>query len=135
MKTFITSLSLAIGLFALAGCSSPQIAENLPEPEADKGLVIFYRASAFKGKAIRFNINHAEGTLGQLLAGTYLYKHLEPGEHSFWSQAISQDSITVNVEAGHTYYVKGEVQMGVLAGRPKFTQMSESDALKDLSSL
>ena len=37
---------------------------------------------------------------------------------------ISQDAITLNVEAGKTYYVKGEMLMGVSAGRPKFTQMS-----------
>jgi len=110
-------------------------AANLPEAKADKGLVIFYRLSGFKGKAIRFNLNYAEGSMGQLLSGTYLYKYLEPGEHQFWSQAISQDSITVNVEAGKKYYVKGEVRMGVLAGRPKFTQMPESDAVTDLKQL
>jgi len=111
------------------------IAANVPEAKSDKGLVIFYRLSGFKGKAIRFNINHAEGSLGQLLSGTYLYKYVEPGQHKFWSQAISQDSITINVEAGKKYYVKGEVGMGVFAGRPQFTQMSESDALADLERL
>ena len=124
--------------FLLAGSSSFStltIASGLPEAKPDKGLVIFYRLSAFKGKAIRFNLNHAEGSLGQLLSGTYLYRYLEPGEHKFWSQAISQDSITIIVEAGNKYYVKGEVAMGVFAGRPQFTQISESDALADLNNL
>ena len=58
---------------------------------------------------------------------------LAPGQYDFWSQAISQGSITVTVEAGKTYYIKGEVQMGVLAGRPKITQVPESDALAELS--
>ena len=132
-------IKIFTGLFSfLIGMSlypTSAIAANLPEAKADKGMVIFYRLSGFKGKAIRFNINHAEGSLGQLLSGTYLYKYLEPGEHKFWSQAISQDSITINLKAGKKYYVKGEVAMGVLAGRPRFTQMSESDALADLEKM
>jgi hypothetical protein len=44
---------------------------------------------------------------------------------SSWSQVISQDSIMINVEAGKVYFVNGEAKMGVVAGRPKFTQMDE----------
>jgi hypothetical protein len=135
MKRAIIYYNLLFFFIGITSYSTLTIAANLPEAKADKGLVIFYRLSGFKGKAIRFNLNHAEGSLGQLLSGTYLYKYLEPGEHKFWSQAISQDSITINVEAGKKYYVKGEVAMGVLAGRPQFTQMSESDALSDLKKL
>ena len=130
MYIILISFILATSLI-----STPASAVDLPEAKQDKGLVVFYRLSGFKGKAIRFNLNHSEGSMGQLLSGTYLYKYLEPGDHRFWSQAISQDSITVNVEAGKIYYVKGEVKMGVLAGRPQFTQMSESEALADLAKL
>jgi hypothetical protein len=31
----------------------------------------------------------------------------------------------INVEAGKVYFVNGEAKMGVVAGRPKFTQMDE----------
>jgi len=110
-------------------------AAEVPEPKEGQGLVVFYRLSNFKGKAIRFNINHAEGTLGQLLSGTYVFKHVDPGEHTFWSQAISEDSITLSVEAGQTYYIQGTVKMGVLAGRPKFKQVSESKAKEGLAKL
>ena len=125
-------------IMALSVYSTPAFTASLPTAKSDQGLVIFYRVSAFKGKAVRFNVNHAGGTLGQLLSGTYLYKYLDPGTHSFFVQGVSldgQDSITVNVEAGKTYYVKGEVLMGWPAGRPKFTQMSESEALADLENL
>ena len=53
---------------------TPVLASGLPEIEPDKGLVVFYRMSSFKGGAIRFNLNHSEGNIGQLLSGTYLYK-------------------------------------------------------------
>jgi len=103
-------------VFTICVFSTPVLAADLPEIKQDKGLVVFYRMSGFKGKAIRFNLNHSEGSIGQLLSGTYIYKYLDPGEHKFWSQAISQDSITVNVEMGKIYYVKGEVKMGCLLG-------------------
>ena len=120
---------------SISAWSAPAFASEPPEAKQDKGLVMFYRNSAFKGGAIRFNLNHAEGGLGQLLSGTYLYRYLEPGQHTFWSQAISQDSITLDMEAGKIYYVRGDVQMGVFAGRPRFTQVSESEALAELEKL
>lgn len=110
-------------------------AAQVPEPKEGKGLVVFYRLSSFQGKAIRFNINHAEGALGQLLSGTYIFKDVDPGEHTFWSQAISADLITLSVEAGKTYYIQGTVKMGIYAGRPKFKQVSESKAKEDMAKL
>lgn len=90
MKNIKIYVSLVSFLVGISFSPTLTIAANLPEAKADKALVIFYRLSGFKGKAIRFNLNHAEGSLGQLLSGTYLYKYLEPGEHKFWSQAISR---------------------------------------------
>jgi hypothetical protein len=48
---------------------------------------------------------------------------------------LSQDSITLTVEAGKAYYVKGETKLGIYAGRPSFTQVSETQAQADLASL
>jgi hypothetical protein len=115
--------------------SVPSSAAEVPQADSDKALVVFYRVKSFKGGAIRFNVQYSEGLIGTLGSGTYLYKQLGPGQYQFWSQVISQDSITLNVEAGKTYYVKGETQIGVFAGRPKFTQVSESQAKADLAKL
>ncbi|RLA14799.1 MAG: hypothetical protein DRQ59_02580 [Gammaproteobacteria bacterium] len=114
---------------------NPARSVDLPQLEAGKGMVVFYRLGKFGGSAIRFNLSHAEGFMGQLLNDTWLYKSVEPGEHTFWSQVISQDSITIRVEAGKTYYVKGVVKMGLVVGRPTFTQVSEEEGLKDLAGL
>ena len=108
---------------------------ELPELEAGKGLVVFYRLGKFGGSAIRFNLNHEEGFMGQLLNDTWLYKSVEPRAHTFWSQVISQDAITISVEVGKTYYVKGVVKIGLVAGRPTFIQVSEQEGLKDLAGL
>jgi hypothetical protein len=98
---------------------------TVPEIDPDKGLVIFYRPKKFSGGAVRFNINHAQGSLGILNSGTMVYRYFEPGPQQFWSQVISQDAIMVDVKAGGVYFVKGEAKMGALAGRPKFKQVDE----------
>jgi hypothetical protein len=48
---------------------------------------------------------------------------------------ISEDSITLTVEAGKVYYVKGETKMGLYAGRPRFTQVSETEAQAAMAKL
>ena len=119
--------------FALV--SERSVSAQVPEADPDKGLVVFYRVPDFKGGAIRFNVQHSDGVIGTLTNGSFFYKSLEPGQHTFWSQVISQDSITLTVEAGKVYYVKGETKLGIYAGRPRLTQVSETQAQADLASL
>ena len=108
---------------------------TVPEANPEKGLVIFYRPKKFSGGAIRFNVNHAEGSLGVLNSGTMVYGYFEPGQRQFWSQVISQDSITINVKAGSVYFVKGDAKMGIYAGRPKFEQVDEATGRAAVSKL
>jgi hypothetical protein len=129
MFRFILVACLAIN-FALF--SENSLSVEIPQADPDKGLVIFYRVKVFKGGAVRFNVQHSDGVIGTLTNGSVLHTYLEPGQHTFWSQVISQDSITLNVEAGKIYYVEGKTQLGIYAGRPKFTQVSESKAQADL---
>lgn len=132
MRYFLLACFLIIITFISTPLSS---AAQIPQADPDKGLVVFYRLKSFKGGAIRFNVQHAEGVVGTLGSGTFLYKYFEPGQHQFWSQVISQDSISLTIEAGKIYYVKGETQMGVYAGRPKFTLVSDSQGKADLNKL
>ncbi len=129
-NTFLILLIVWMGSWA-----TPALTAEIPQAQPDKGLIVFYRLDKFGGKAIRFNINHPGGAIGQLLSGTVLYKYFDPGAQTFYSQVISQDAITVNVEAGKIYYVRGDVKMGLLAGRPNFTQMSESQARSEIAKL
>ena len=67
MKLFLAILTVIIITWGV-----PALTENIPQAMSDKGLVVFYRLSSFKGGAIRFNLNHSEGFIGQLLSGTVL---------------------------------------------------------------
>jgi hypothetical protein len=68
--SFALSLIMAFGATADDGVTAA----------ADTGTVVFYRPNAFKGKAIRFNINHAGKPVGQLLSGTKIELQVPEGE-------------------------------------------------------
>ena len=105
---------------------------QIPEPEEGKGLVVFYREKKFSGGAIKFSVKDSDKNYGQLTNGSVIYAQVEPGERMFWSQVISSDAITLTVEEGKVYYVKGVVKMGAVAGRPKFHQVEEKKAFKEM---
>ena len=105
------------------------------QPEEGKGLVVFYRTKKMGGAAIKFSIKDSERSYGQLKNGTIIKIQVEPGEHLFWSQVISSDAITLNIEEGEIYYVQGTVKMGAITGRPKFNQVDEKKALKDMKKI
>lgn len=71
--------------------------------------------------------------MGQLTSGAVLQKVVNPGTNTFWAQAISQDAITIQAQAGQTYFVRGDVRVGIYAGRPQFTQVSAAQAQKEMS--
>ncbi len=108
---------------------------ELAQVKEDQGLIIFYREKALKGAAIRFNLNHGQEPIGALKGGTSLHRYVEPGQHTFWSKVVSQDSVTLDVVAGETYYIKGVVQLGLVAGRPKLTVVPESEAKAAIAKL
>lgn len=110
-------------------------ARDLPKAKEGKALIIFYRESSFKGGAIRFNLNSDQGVIGTLPSGSMVYRHVDPGQHTFWSQVISQGSVTLDVEAGETYYIQGVVKMGALAGRPRLNVVPESKAKAAIAKL
>ena len=70
------------------------------QPEEGKGLVVFYRTKKFSGGAIKFSVKDSEKSYGQLTNGAIIKIQAEPGEHLFWSQVISSDAITLNIEEG-----------------------------------
>jgi hypothetical protein len=104
----------------------PASTASVPEIVPDKGLVVFYRPKRMAGAAITFSVDHVDGSLGILKNGAVLYKYFDPGAHTFYSQVISGDSIMISVEAGKVYFVQGLTRMGVVAGRPRFTQVDEA---------
>jgi len=123
---------ISFSIFFIAFLISLNASAQIPEPEEGMGLVVFYRQKKFSGGAVKFSVKESDKTYGQLTNGSVVNAQVEPGERTFWSQVISSDAITLTIEEGKVYYIKATVKTGALAGRPKFSQVDEKTAHKDM---
>ena len=98
----------------------------IPAPQAGKGQVVFFREKKFVGAAMSYKVREGEAELGKLSNGSYLVLEVEPGTHQYHMQGETKDVLTLDVEAGETYYVQGGISMGVLAGRPNLSPSDQS---------
>jgi len=89
------------------------------------GTVIFFRPSRFMGAAMGFIVREGTSELGKLRNGTFFTIQAPAGVHHYVVHSESKDELTVEVEAGETYYVQGALGMGLMVGRPN---ISPSDA-------
>ena len=135
---FATALLLLLALL-LTMQTDQVFSATVPTADPDKGLVVFYRVKRAKGAAMRFQISDISGvSIGSLSNGTMFYQYFEPGQKTFDVRTPSvsgSDLITLNIVAGETYYVQGEILWGWPAGRPKFSRPSESQALSDIKKI
>ena len=93
---------------------------------ADKGQIVFFRPSKFAGGAIGFKVREGETELGKLRSGKYFIALVEPGTHSYTVHSEAKDVLTMEVEAGETYYVQGTITMGLMAGRPNLSPSDQA---------
>ena len=56
--------------------------------------------------------------IGGLPNGAYFVYQAKPGVHKFTASTEATDEHVLTLEAGKTYYIRGEVTMGVMVGRP-----------------
>lgn len=139
MKSRSVVISLCAVTILFMALAQPIWPASVPSANPDKGLVVFYRLKKAKGAAIRFEITDASAkSLGNLSNGSMIYEYLEPGQYTFRARSPSvdgNDSVTLDMAAGEVYYVRGEILWGIPAGRPKFSQQPESQALADIKRL
>ncbi|WP_396615826.1 DUF2846 domain-containing protein [Lysobacter soli] len=96
-----------------------------PAP-ADKAQIVFFREPKFVGAAIGFKVREGENELGKLRSGKYFVANVEPGKHEYNMHGETKDVLTLEVEAGETYYVQASIGMGIVAGRPNLSPSDEA---------
>src|SRR5207253_9574068 len=89
-------------------------AGSIGAPPEGKGQIVFYREKKFTGAAIRFKVREGETELGKLSNGVYFVVPVDPGTHTYTVHSEAKDVLTLDVEPGETYYVKGSVSMGFM---------------------
>src|SRR5882762_7097625 len=119
MKFSPRLLVLALAGLLLSSCASVQ-RETAPSqadrPERGKALVIFYRERHFVGGGVSYKVFDNGARIGGLPNGAYFVYQATPGAHKFTASTESTAEHVLTLEAGKTYYIRGEVHMGVMVG-------------------
>ena len=133
----VTGLALSSAAFSQDAAPAPaatvtaadEASAAIGAPEAGKALVVFFRPSAFKGGAISFIVREGETELGKLKNANYFTAQVTPGKHDYTVHSEAKDVTTIEAEAGETYFLSGEINMGFMAGRPNLSP-SDLEAFK-----
>jgi len=115
---FISATLLAASLVFVAACvSGPPFkkVETIPEGSA---LVYVYRPDHFAGSIVSFDVSAGKNLVSWIGNGSYYPYIASPGEIEFWAKTESKASVTLDVKAGETYYVRASVSIGAFVGRP-----------------
>ena len=118
---------------APAPVAAPAVAAPAAPASAETATVIFFRPSKFVGAAIGFIVREGDKELGKLRNGKYFAIHVAPGKHAYVVHSEAKDVLTIDADAGETYYIQGSVGMGFVAGRPNLSPSDKAtfEALKD----
>lgn len=96
-------------------------------PAEGMAQIVFFRPKKFVGGAIGFIVREGETELGKLRNGNYFIAAVTPGKHAYVVHSEAKDVLNVELEAGETFFAKGSVTMGVMAGRPNLAPSSEAE--------
>lgn len=96
------------------------------EPEAGKGQVVFFRPGG-TGFLIGCGVNENGERVSGLGNGKYFIVQTAPGTHTYSAKSEAKDVITLEVDPGETYYVRCNIKMGILVGRPNLSPSTKEE--------
>jgi hypothetical protein len=104
-----------------------------PTPQ-DKGQIVFFRPWKYAGAAVGFSIHEGDKGVVKLGNNSYETVLIDPGTHVFTTESEAKDSLTLEIDAGETYYVEQTLGMGVILYRPHLTLSDQAtfDGMKGL---
>src|SRR5579859_1145981 len=134
MKAMGLALTLGAVTVLSSGCATLGSA-YAPDTHApkDKATVYIYRPSGFGGAAISYTVSVNGTEVLPLSSGSYFVYYAAPGENEFTAKTEAKTSVTVDIKAGQTYYVKGTMGMGVFVGHPHLTQVTNDVGAKEIA--
>lgn len=137
MKSIKTTVLFGLFLWLTimhSGCASlGPVYEEVEVVPPNKGLVYIYRPSSFIGGGVSYDVKVGEDPIATLYNGGYYPYFSEPGEVEFWARTESKSAVTLDVEVGKNYFVKGTVGVGLLVGRPHLTIVSDEIGLAEIA--
>ena len=134
MSPFSKLLATLLVVGSLAGCATlgPKFEPEKAAP-ADYALVYVYRLPGLVGGGVVYTVLANGSDVSTLPPGGYFAYHAPPGEVELSAQTEARTSVTIDAKAGHTYYVKGSVGIGVFVGHPHLVLVSDDVGAKEIA--
>jgi len=110
MKHFFKSFLILVLVLTCTSVFSQKF-EPVKEIPEGKALVYIYRPGSMVGAAVHYTVNANDDKVSEyhLRNKSYLIFFAEPGRYTFWAQVSnSRREVDLDVEAGKTYYVRGD---------------------------
>ena len=101
----------------------------------DKARLYLFRDSKFAGSIVGYDVYLDSVLIGRVTSGSVLTYSASPGLRTIKAKTEGESSITIDLKAGGTYYVEWGIELGVVAGRPSFRQVSASEAKAAISKI
>ncbi|MDH3284166.1 MAG: DUF2846 domain-containing protein [Acidobacteriota bacterium] len=118
-------VALVSGAPAVAGkYTVEEKTDRLAEPEEERATIYIVRRA--KAGALIYFWSFADDQLVGVTRGPgYNWAYLEPGQYTIWSKAENVSAITLEVEAGKTYYIRQTALPGFGKARVRTELVSE----------
>lgn len=94
---------------------------QIPDPPQGKALIVFYRRWAYPAAVISYIVREGQTELGRLSVGSYFVATVDPGLHTYTVHAERHNNMQIVAEAGEIYYVRFELDVGVVLWQPDLT--------------
>lgn len=87
-------------------------------PPPDRGVVYVYRDFNLIGSGASYMVEANGVPVARLPSHGYFVYFAKPGEVEFSARTEAKTSVTIDVEAGKSYFIKGTIGVGVFVGHP-----------------
>lgn len=135
MKSKIGAVPLLLAGFLLAGCASPRGADELPlqipAMKPGYGRVFFTRPADLTGAVVQPEIRMNNEVVARSVPGGFSYVDRPPGKYVVTTATEVENTVTFQLAAGETKYIRTAVTTGILVGHVtptlEFPEQGRSD--------
>lgn len=123
-------MSIVLILLWLTSCCAPRFQKA--EVPDDMGLVYFYRPKKLFAGSLDYTVNANGFKIDTLVNGRYFTYIAKPGRIQFSARNEITSYLTLDVEPGQIYYIKGSTRPGSLIKRPDLQLISPEEGENEI---
>ena len=143
-STFLQSITLLLAVLMFAACSNKASTFVTAPLDADKGSIVYiYRPSSSTNFMMSPKVVIDDSEKFNIGSGDYRYVYLQAGQHTVGlnptDQYITEAALTINVEAGQSYYLRVQTSLKFEADKMNTRKfwidtVAEEEALAEIGS-